>query len=58
MHVDGSSTNSAAGGGVFMIMLGKRLRLTSTLRAKNIKVNSDSQLVVGQVRGEYGAKDG
>lgn len=33
------------------------LCLTCALGAKNVKVNNDSQLVVGQVRGEYGVKD-
>lgn len=34
-----------------------RLRLAPELGAKRIKVRSDSQLVVGQVQGDYSAKD-
>lgn len=34
-----------------------RLRLARALGAKQMKVNSDSQLVVGQVLGEYAARD-
>lgn len=33
------------------------LCLAHELGAKKIKVRSDSQLVVGKVQGEYGAKD-
>jgi len=33
------------------------LRLTRELGVKKVRVKSDSQLVVGQVQGEYGAKD-
>lgn len=35
-----------------------RLCLARTLGAKRVKVNSNSQLVVGQVQVECGAKDG
>lgn len=34
------------------------LHLVCTHGARYVKVNSDSQLMVGQVRGEYGVKDG
>lgn len=81
--MDGSSTNSAEGGGVILITLEKSkleyairfgfkatnneieyesmiigLYLTHALEAKRVNVNSDSQLVVGQVQGEYRANDG
>lgn len=34
------------------------LRLAHTLGVKKVEVNNESQLVVGQVQGEYKAKDG
>lgn len=82
MHVDRSSTNVVAGGGVILITPEKAklkyaikfgfkatnneteyesmitgLRLARKLGAKEVKVKSYSQLVVGQVQGNYGAKD-
>lgn len=82
IHIDGSSTNSAARGGVILVTPKKTkleytirftfkvtnneaeyeamltgLHLARTLRAKRVKVNSDSQLMVGQVQEKYEAKD-
>ena len=37
--------------------LWSRLEVVKGLRGKNIEVFSDSQLIVGQVLGEYEAKD-
>ena len=34
-----------------------RLRIARALGAKNISLRSDSQLVVGQVRGDFEAKE-
>lgn len=35
-----------------------RLRIEKALGAKNILCKSDSQLVIGQIKGEYEVKDG
>uniref|UniRef100_A0A2N9G5W9 Reverse transcriptase RNase H-like domain-containing protein n=1 Tax=Fagus sylvatica TaxID=28930 RepID=A0A2N9G5W9_FAGSY len=47
IHTDGSSTKNARGVG---------LKMAKTLGATELDVHSDSQLVVGQVNGDYEAK--
>ena len=40
-----------------LIVASRKLRLGKTLGAKNLLIQSDSKLVIGQIRGEYEAKE-
>ncbi|KAL8124074.1 hypothetical protein AgCh_011906 [Apium graveolens] len=53
LKVDGSSTSERSGAGLIL----KRLKLSRTLRVQDLKIYSDSQIVVEQTNGEYIAKD-
>uniref|UniRef100_A0A2N9EVJ5 Uncharacterized protein n=1 Tax=Fagus sylvatica TaxID=28930 RepID=A0A2N9EVJ5_FAGSY len=57
MNIDGSSTKDSGGIGV-VLKSPEGLEMAKALGATELDVLSDSQLVVGQVNGDYEAKEG
>jgi len=62
LSVDGSSNQQGSGAGIILegpngVLIEQALRFAKEMGAQSLLAKSDSQLVTGEVTGEYQAKD-